>query len=212
MPEKNSTPDNYLSTAETAKLLGLSIGTVQNMVEKGELSAWKTTGGHRRIYRSSVERLLHQQDTNDATHAATMSSVRDCSRKSSGAFRLLVVEDSAVTLKLYEKLLSDIKQPLETTYVTDGIKALLELGDNAYDMLILDLEIPFVNGYQMLENIKRNERLQGLHVLIITSTDEVEVRSHDVVNDDIEVLTKPFDKAFLSGYLTGVVMARKFAS
>ena len=39
----------YLSTRQSAKLLQVSLGTVQKMVEEGDLIAWKTRGGHRRI-------------------------------------------------------------------------------------------------------------------------------------------------------------------
>ena len=45
---------SYLSTSQTAQMLGLSIGTVQRMVESGTLQAYTTQGGHRRILASSV--------------------------------------------------------------------------------------------------------------------------------------------------------------
>jgi len=48
----------YLSTRQAALRLGVSLGTVQNMVENGVLEAWKTAGGHRRIPVASVETLL----------------------------------------------------------------------------------------------------------------------------------------------------------
>ena len=49
---------SYKSTRETAKILQVSIGTIQKMVETGELIAWKTRGGHRRILDLSIERQL----------------------------------------------------------------------------------------------------------------------------------------------------------
>jgi len=44
----------YCGTSYAAKMLDLSVGTVQSLVEKGELVAWKTQGGHRRISIQSV--------------------------------------------------------------------------------------------------------------------------------------------------------------
>ena len=41
--------EDYCGTSDAAKLLGLSVATVQSLVEKGEIEAWKTLGGHRRI-------------------------------------------------------------------------------------------------------------------------------------------------------------------
>ena len=43
------TSDEYCGTSYAAKLLNLSVGTVQTLVEKNELEAWKTQSGHRRI-------------------------------------------------------------------------------------------------------------------------------------------------------------------
>ena len=50
--------EQFYSTAEAAKLLGVSHRTIQLWVEAGTLQAWKTAGGHRRIASGSVERLL----------------------------------------------------------------------------------------------------------------------------------------------------------
>ena len=50
----------YYSTSQTAQMLGLSVGTVQRMVESGALQAYTTQGGHRRILASSVRRYCQQ--------------------------------------------------------------------------------------------------------------------------------------------------------
>ncbi|ELA00039.1 excisionase family DNA binding protein [Cupriavidus metallidurans] len=56
----------YYSTRTAAKLLNVSLGTVQKMVERGELGAWKTNGGHRRIHKETVHRLLASRSVPDA--------------------------------------------------------------------------------------------------------------------------------------------------
>lgn len=58
----NSRPSGpYYSTSQTAQMLGLSVGTVQRMVESGALQAYTTQGGHRRILASSVRRYCLEQ-------------------------------------------------------------------------------------------------------------------------------------------------------
>ena len=46
------------TTREVAQLLGMAVRSVQMMVDRGELEAWKTPGGHRRISRQSVDRWM----------------------------------------------------------------------------------------------------------------------------------------------------------
>lgn len=50
--------DDILTTAQTAKLLGVSVRTAQLLVEGGSLPSWKTPGGHRRVYRRDVEAII----------------------------------------------------------------------------------------------------------------------------------------------------------
>ena len=50
--------ETYMTTREVAKLISVSLGTVQKMVNNGEFKCWVTTGGHRRILVSSVEKYL----------------------------------------------------------------------------------------------------------------------------------------------------------
>ena len=56
----SSSPEFY-STRKAAEKLGLSLGTVQKMVETGALSAWKTAGGHRRVIASSVTNYMNSR-------------------------------------------------------------------------------------------------------------------------------------------------------
>ena len=60
--------EDYCGTSYAAKLMGLSVATVQSLVEKGELDAWKTLGGHRRIALKSVNAYL-------ARHSPQLSRV-----------------------------------------------------------------------------------------------------------------------------------------
>ena len=51
----------YFSTSQAAKMLGLSVGTIQRMVENGIFKAFVTQGGHRRILSSSLNQYCKQQ-------------------------------------------------------------------------------------------------------------------------------------------------------
>lgn len=59
----NDTKDqnNFVTTREAASLLSVSLRTIQLWVESGVLKAWKTVGGHRRIPRTAIAKLLEQQ-------------------------------------------------------------------------------------------------------------------------------------------------------
>lgn len=64
MMNQDLSPPNPLAvctTSEAARRLGVSSTTVQVMVERGELKAWRTRGGHRRISLDSVDSVQRQR-------------------------------------------------------------------------------------------------------------------------------------------------------
>ena len=81
------------TTIEVAKMLGLAVRSVQLMVDRGELSAWKTPGGHRRISRSSVEKVLAQRNQGGAV---TQDAVTFAHKPAGQPHqqRVLLIEDS----------------------------------------------------------------------------------------------------------------------
>ena len=66
MIELPTAPESHWSTLEVAHQLGMAVRSVQLMVDRGELEAWKTPGGHRRISRLSVELWMAQRRTGPA--------------------------------------------------------------------------------------------------------------------------------------------------
>ena len=79
----------YCGTSYAAKMLDLSVGTVQSLVEKGELVAWKTQGGHRRISIQSVRDF--QRRNNYIAKSNLVSGQR---------LKVMVVEDEDLTRQM----------------------------------------------------------------------------------------------------------------
>jgi excisionase family DNA binding protein len=128
-PEKE-----YCSTSEAAQRLGLSLGTVQQMVENGQLDGWKTAGGHRRIRVSSIEEFR--------ARSMAGSGAQTQARAPANTLQILVAEDDRILQKLYEHTFSSWGLPLQVRMVSSGIDGLLEIGRMSPDLLITDLRMP----------------------------------------------------------------------
>ncbi len=142
--------DDFMSTREAAEMLGVALRTVQLWVEAGVLTAWKTAGGHRRVVRTSVEALLKQK-------AAALAAVPVASRgarAAEAAYRVLVIEDEPALLKLYSMSIGGWDLPIELLTAGDGFEGLLRIGEKRPDLVITDLRMPGMDGFQMLRSVR----------------------------------------------------------
>ncbi len=198
--QSKSSKTTYLSTSEVARLLGVSVGTVQQMVESGELKAWKTAGGHRRILKESVVEMQGVQQNNSvAKDADKTPQVRS---NQANKLAILIVEDDPVAIKLYEHLLEANSENVRVEYAHDGIEALLKLGQQRFNLLILDIDIPYVDGYEMLRRISADAHQSSLNILIVTGTS---IKPSNIDNEGLTIIEKPINKAFFRGYLQGAI-------
>ena len=101
--------------------------------------------------------------------------------------KLLVVEDDKVLSNNIKEILAAIG---EITQVYDGSEGLFELESGVYDLAILDLMMPEMNGYEVLAKI-RKEKIQT-PVLILTAKDSLEDKIEGFERGADDYLTKPF--------------------
>ena len=143
--------DAVITTREAADLLGVSLRTVQQWVEQGALRAYRTVGGHRRVARASVQAMLRERKTALETNT-----------------RLLVVEDDPDLLKLYGMTFRQWGLPLEVRTADDGVRALLEIGDFKPEVLVMDLQMPRMDGFHLIRTLKAMPGFERLEVIVIT--------------------------------------------
>jgi excisionase family DNA binding protein len=176
-----------LSTAQAANLLGVSLGTVQQMVENGVLQAWKTVGGHRRIPRESVQNYLAK--CRGAASATKPDQVR-----------VLIAEDEHTLQVLYQQMMTSWGLPLKIEIVDNGFDGLVSIGLNMPDVLIVDLLMPAVNGFDMIRTLRANAALAHMDIIVITGLDAAEIEARGGLPRDVTCYPKPIPFHELRGY------------
>jgi len=174
----------FYSTAEAAKILGVSHRTVQLWVESGTLQAWKTAGGHRRIAASSVEKLL------EGRRAALASPGGASAAASPRQYKVVIVDDDPTLLRLYELEIGGWDLPLQLIKAGNGFEALLKIGEHNPDLLISDLSMPGMDGFRMVNSLRNNPQQRDLHIIIVSGLDRSTISSLGLPAD-IPVYAKP---------------------
>lgn len=173
---------DFCSTKEAAAMLGVSHRTVQLWVESGVLQAWKTAGGHRRIALASVNRLVEQRS--NAIQAPVADHAEPSGRK------VLLVDDDATMLRLYELEMSGWELPLEVMKASNGFEALIRIGEARPDLLISDLSMPGMDGFRMIRTLRTDQAYANMAIIVISGLDRATIKSMGLP-EDIPVFSKP---------------------
>lgn len=191
--------EDYCGTSYAAKLLGLSVATVQSLVEKGEIEAWKTLGGHRRIALKSINAYL-------AKNSPQLSRI-DTDPKH--RLRVLLVEDDEATRELYRCQFEDWDLPVDCTWMPSALEAMMDIASMRPDLLITDLSMPGVDGIEMLRTLKRNLQLADMQIVVISGLPPEAVAERGGLPPHAYLLQKPVNFDWLHGYLTALLTANR---
>lgn len=185
--------DAYVSTREAADLLGISLRTAQLWVESGVLLAWKTSGGHRRILRHSVDALLAERikQANSGLKKAVDKS----------ALKVVIVEDDQDLLRLIEFSLLDLPRPIEVRSARDGFAGLVLIGQFLPDLVIADLNMPGMDGFRMIHSLLGSE-FAPAKIIVSTALSPADIELKGGLPDSIEILQKPYSLEILEQKIT----------
>ena len=171
---------DYFTSREAAELLGVAVSTIQLWTNNGLLRAWTTGGGHRRIARSSVEEMLGQQKA--------ISGGRE---KELQQLSVVVVEDDEQQLRLYEKQFLNWHMNAHVVTAKDGYSGLIKIGLILPDVIITDLMMPHVDGFQMVRALKEMPELESSLIIVVSGLTEDEIKARGGLPQGVHLFTKP---------------------
>jgi signal transduction histidine kinase len=116
-------------------------------------------------------------------------------KMNTGQGRILVVDDEMVNRILLSTNLEQSGYNVATA--EDGQQALEMLSAQPFDVILLDLIMPKMDGYQVLAQIKSDDRLRRIPVIVISSMDEMESVVRCIEMGATDYLPKPFDPVLL---------------
>ena len=116
---------------------------------------------------------------------------------------ILIVDDSSVNLDLFKKQIQHFGHNVKTA--EDGYIALKLIKENTFDLILLDLIMPRINGYQVLERLKSNQKTSNIPIIIISALDNLDniVKCIELGAEDF--IAKPFNTILLKTRINHVL-------
>jgi excisionase family DNA binding protein len=183
MPEQEKFA--FYTTREAANKLGVSVTTIQLWVESGVLSAWKTAGGHRRIPREAIEVMLAGQQSAAAEEQAHH------------AHSVVIVEDEPVQREMYRIKFAEWKLPVNLYLAANGFEGLVMAGKYAPDLVITDLSMPGMDGFEMIRHLVHSSEVAIPAIVAVSALATEEIEARGGLPNDIPVYSKPIPMGVL---------------
>jgi CheY-like chemotaxis protein len=176
-----------LSTFAIARMLHVDPGSVANWIDQGLLIAHRTPGGHRRVACDDLVTFLreHKMPIPDELDAAPA--------------RVLIVDDEKAITHLIARAVRAALPECEVVEAHDGFKAGTIIATLKPDVVVLDLRMPGMDGYEVCRLIKSQDATKHAQVLAITAFPSPETEKQILDCGARVCLPKPLDMDSLLG-------------
>src|SRR5512138_3861158 len=175
MPEDRESPElqertqpRFLTSLEVAAACGVSTRTVSNWIRDGAIPAHRTVGGHGRVAVEDLRRFLLERgmpvprDLDGAPAPAPDEPAVERRRR-----RVLFIDDDETLLQVVREFLAGAGYEVETA--RHGFLAGYLAGHHRPDVIVLDIMMPGLDGYEVLSLMRRRPEARGIPVIACTS-------------------------------------------
>jgi DNA-binding response OmpR family regulator len=141
--------------------------------------------------------LTGETDAHAATETATVAAVgaADTDREAAPPQRILVVDDLADNRELLDRRLR--RQGYLVDTAENGRVALEMISTGDFDLILLDIMMPEVDGYEVLRRVKANPATRDIPVVMISAVEEIQSVVRCIEGGADDYLPKPFDPVLL---------------
>lgn len=173
--------DQLYTTHDISRLLQVDPSTVSKWIDRGILLAFRTPGGHRRVRSSDLRTFLiaHQMPLPEEL--------------GSGVVRLLAVDDEKPVLDALKRAFKPYSAQLELTTTTSGVEALLLVSEQRPHGLLIDLNMPDLDGLEVCRRIRARKQLEGVRLITMTARHSQDMVDQSLKAGAIACLPKPVD-------------------
>ncbi|MFH1378660.1 MAG: response regulator [bacterium] len=191
MNKKERLEKGLLKLGEIADEFLVSLGTIRHYSNLGLILPEDYTPGKFRLFDrtkthdrlSAIHKLISQ--------GMSLDQIQTELSKPSKRKEVLIVDDEKDVTEVFQTLLKE--KDINTRVVHDGFGAGQALGESVPDLVILDLHLPGMDGFEICKRIKQNANLVQTKILAITGYDTPENAQKIISSGADAYLSKPFD-------------------
>jgi twitching motility two-component system response regulator PilG len=144
----------------------------------------------------NIEKLAESfDDENEESNGELSSFSQIMSRQSQKTWKVVCIDDSESMLSIISSYLGS--EDFQVTLIQDSMKALMKITSIRPDLILLDIGMPNVDGYQLCSLIRKSSSLKDIPIVMVTGNKGIIDRARARIAGATDYLTKPFLQADL---------------
>ncbi len=147
-----------LTVSQASKYCKVSPKTIINWIDSGHIKSYKTVGGHRRIKIEDLDEFLRK-------NGMPLPEESRGERKK----KILVVDDDKIIVETIVQALEEDEHGYEMISAADGFEAGLQVSHFKPDLVILDIMMPDIDGYEVCQKIKCNPLTKDTKIVVLSA-------------------------------------------
>jgi len=147
-----------LTVYQASKYCGVSPKTMCNWIDEGQIRAFRTVGGHRRVRKEDLDLFLRRMGIPVA------AEVTEEERK-----RILVIDDDKLIVETIVRSLEEEPHDYEIISAADGFEAGIQVSHFKPDLLILDIMMPDIDGYEVCKRVKQDPATCHTKIVVLSA-------------------------------------------
>lgn len=207
---------SFVGIGEAAKILGLSRTSMQKLVDSGKLPAVKTSGGHRRILRSSLEELNQKMGPKAMLRLAASHNEGKSARipgetpvPDADQVHVLIVEDEAATADALVGVFETYYPEVKCTVVADSLDAVLHLERTRPRLMITYLSMEPFDGFRLINMVRSREEYRSIATVALSALSLAEIQERGDLPSEVLFLPKPLNMERLRGFIDAHVQLHR---
>ena len=144
--------------------------------------------------------MIRSDILSERQRLANLENAKEASRREEQSTVVMVVDDSVTVRKVTSRLLE--RNGMEVITAKDGLDAVAQLQDHKPDIILLDIEMPRMDGFEVASFVRHDDNLRDTPICMITSRTGEKHRERALAIGVNEYLGKPFQETELLDTIT----------
>ncbi|MBQ8012809.1 MAG: response regulator [Treponema sp.] len=187
------------SALEVAKLCGVVNQTAINWIRSNHLKAFNTPGGQFRVYPEDLIEFMKKRNIQIPPQLRAACSAGDESQRS-----LLIVDDDRGLNSVVAKFMERRVESLSVYQAFDGFEAGSLMMEIQPSVLILDLNLPGIDGFDLCRRINESDKFGKPRIIVITALENDEIEKRIKGLGVYSFMKKPLDLIQLVSLVNGI--------